>query len=517
MLTGLILTDTQRLASTLSSNQRAVVEIIETYVSSCATYINWQTIDLSDAMYSDLDKTDWLTYLSVLNDYYIGLGLQDRSYCPLFIIGGNDIVPMPRIQNPSYSYGREFLDVDMAYCFDSYYLNIEDFICQKPRFAVGRLPLTSDWRLNDLVEYLSCCVNFSTNGLPIRGAVMTSTESWIRASQEMMMDIPTVTLSEDYVPLNNKMIVSPLLDTDDNEWYEGYVHELKKVDFLVCNLHGCKEDDSANFFGEDRSDSEYKPTAVQPSMLEYASPYIFNTVACYGGRYIDYDTRVPLKREASMMQSSLAHGTMLYCGSCDTAYGGCIDGEAYGSELMIRLYNIYLHKGLPAGLALIKAKQDFYRACHDVEGDNDAMFTVLEFNLFGCPLLSMQPKLSDDYEPQLLGRPIVGQSNATYRPKTTEIIWGGAYNANNIHDYVRGLVDYNLSIIKEKIEIEVYQRLGLGKDNLQQIMRVWQGCNEVGYQFLYTSFSLQLSRHLQTTYIVATDCNGKITKMTQSK
>ncbi len=508
MLTGLILTDTQRLASLLSSNQNKIKEVIASYVASCDSYIDWQIVDVSDEIYADVDKTDWWAYIPVLNDYYLGLGLQGRDYCPLFIIGGDDVVPMPTIRNPLYTVGREYLYSDMAYCFDSPNVRLEDFVSQKPRFAVGRLPLTKEWSIDGLVAYLNDCVDLAANGILIRGAAMTTTQSWLRASNEMMRDIPTVSLSEDYVPLNNRMIVSPDLDTSYEEMYDGYVHEFKKNDFLVCNLHGSYKEESSDFYGQSSSDPNYKPDAIQVSMLSHAAPYIFNTVACFGGRYIGY------KMDESMMQTALAYGTMLYCGSCDTALGcertGC-------SELMMKLYNIYLHKGIPAGLALIKAKQDYYRTCHNDDGDENAMFTILEFNLFGNPTIFMQPKLSADYEPRLLGQPITKNTRTSYRPKIIEVVSGGAHKAEDIFAYVRGLVDNNLSIIRQKVEAEVYQRLGLGKDNLQQIMRVSQDNCAIGYQFLYAWTSQQSYRNFPIYYIVDTNIKGDITKIIHTK
>lgn len=510
MLTGLILTNTKLLASKLSSNQKSVISAISSYVSSCSSYINWQTVDMGDSMYKDLNKSNWTMCASVLSDYYVGLGLQDRSYCPLFIIGGDDIVPMPRVANPLDASGGEYLASDMLYCFDMSTPRLDNLVSQKPRFAVGRLPLTKEWNLAALESYLDDCVGCAANGFPVRGAAMTTTQSWVRASTEMMKDIPTVALSTDYVPLNNRMIVSPDLDTRYEEDYNGYVHELKKVDFLVCNLHGHYDQGTPFFMGEDNSCSKYT-VATQPSMLEKTPFYIFNTVACYGGRYIDY------KLDESMVLTALAYGTMLYCGACDTAYGGAPNNDASCSELMMRLYNIYLHKGMPAGLALIKAKQDYYRTCHNEDSDNYAMYTILEFNLFGCPILSMQPKLSADYEPRLLGQPIIKNAHTSYRPKTMEVLFGGAHKAEDIHSYVRGLVDNNLAEIRQKVETEVYQRLGLGESNVQQIMRVSQDNHTIGYQFIYAWSPEQSYRNFQMYYIVDTDTNGNISKMKQTK
>lgn len=516
MLKGIILTDTKRLASILSSLQKKVASAINAYVDSCSSYINWQIIDLYDEMYANEDKDDWHTYASTLNDHYWGLGLQSSIYCPLFILGGNDIVPMPPVYNNNPAYGREYLFSDMVYCFDtSEQLNIEDFINCKPRFAVGRLPLTKEWNLKDFTSYLDDCVDYAECCLPNRGTVMTTTQSWLQASTDMMRDIPTVSLSEDFVPLNNRMIVSPDLDTDIKEMYNGYVHELKKVDFLVCNLHGSDARDYPSFFGED-SDHTTFYTATQPSMMEKTAPIIFNTVACYGARYYEYESKDIYKVKESMLLSALAYGTMLFCGSCDEALGSY--DRAGCSELMMKLYDIYLYQGYPAGMALIKAKQDYYRTCYFEDGEDDSMYTILEFNLFGCPILSIKPKLGMDYQPLLLGQRIVQDTKVTYRQKKYETIAGGnAYRADDIHAYVRDLVDNNLSSIRNIVEEEVYKRLGLGRDNLQKVIRVSQDNLSIGYQFQYVSSIKQSYRHLEMYYIVSTDMNGKIKKITHTK
>lgn len=509
MLTGFILTDVNRLANVLSCSKDKLNEVLSSYVQSCNSYITWQVIDASDSLYDNANKSDWRTFASILGDFYEGLGLRGTSYCPLFIIGGNDVVPMPPMQNPIGSIGGEYLYSDMAYCFDTNNnLKLSEFVSSTPRFAVGRLPLTKDWDLEALSAYLNDCVEMAAQGISVRGAAMTTTQSWLRASKEMMRDLPTVSLSTDYVPLNEKMIVSPDLDMDYQEMVDGYIHELKKVDFLVCNLHGCDRKGLPVFFGED-VECKSHPIALKPQVLEQTSPSIFNTVACFGGRYIDYEL------DDSMLLTALAYGTMLYCGSCEIALGGH-NMEGY-SELLMKLYNIYLHKGIPAGLALIKAKQDYYRTCHDEESDEGAMFTILEFNLFGCPIVSMQPKLGYDYQPHLLGHNISQKSLVSYRPKTIEVISGGAQKADDIHAYIQGLVDNNLSIIKQKVEKDVYQRLGLGSENLQQVMRVSQDNFELGYQFLYAWTPQESMRYFEMYYLVSTDRNGEITKIIHTK
>lgn len=511
MLKGLIFTDTYMLSQNLRTRQSDIQSVLNQYVTQCSSYIEWYIVDVADSMYSDtINPEDWLSYVRVLTDFYYGLCLYEHNNCPLFIIGGVNEIPMPYITNPIIgAVGSEKLHSDMLYCFN--YEGVSSitptfFINQSPRFAVGRLPLSSQHTISDLTAYLDASLKYLQTGIYIRGAAMTTTESWLKASTDMMQDIPTVSLSSDNVPLYNRMIVSPLLDTTYHDMYEGFVKELQKIDFMICNLHGCENKGASAFLGQDRGYS-YLPVAIQPSMLKHVAPVILNTVACFGARFTNYDIN------DSMLYTALQNGTMLYAGACDVSLGG--GDQAGKSELLMKLYNIYLHKGIPAGSALLKAKQDYYRTCHEYDGDEYAMFTVLEFNLFGCPILSMQPKLDANYCPQLLGQNVTNRVRASYHPTKIVPVIGTAFEANDILAYVRGQVDTNLSYIRNKVEKEVYERLGLSSNNIDRISRIMQNEYQIGWQFVY-----MITPHESTFrmyYLVNTNEQGEITKIIHTK
>ena len=509
MLKGLIFTDTYVLAKNLSVQQEDIQSVLLHYVSQCASYIEWHIVDIADSMYADtVDSEDWLSYDKVLTDYYYGLGLNEFQHTPLFIIGGVNEIPMPIATNPlAGSHGGENLCADMLYCFDyqdKSTIAYSILINQTPRFVVGRLPLSSQHTIIDLEHYLDNCITYLISGIHVRGAAMITTESWLAASTDMMRDIPTCSLSTDNVPLNNRMIVSPPLDTTYKDMYDGFVHELSKVDFLVCNLHGSDIYEEPQFFGDN------KYCAIQPSMLSKMCPPIFNTAACYGARFIEYST------PNSMLYSAFQNGTMLYLGACDIALGGC-DRQASCSELLIKLYNIYLHQGIPAGMALLKAKQAYYRTCHYEDRDENAMFTILEFNLFGCPILFMQPKLSLNYRPQLLGQYIVNQAAVNYQPTKIVPLKSAAFDANDILLYIRQQVDTNLSYIRNKVEKEVYERFGLGKNNLECMSLLIQNGSNIGWQFIYTQATQEWHNSWRKHYLVYVNEQGKITKVLHTK
>ena len=94
---------------------------------------------------------------------------------------------------------------------------------------------------------------------------------------------------------------------------------------------------------------------------------------------------------------------------------------------------------------------------------------------------------------------------------------GSAYKADDIHAYVRGLVDNNLSIIRQKVETEVYNRLGIGLENLQQIYGLSQGGKDLGYSFVYCWTPQGSYRHFEMYYLVETNQQGEITKIIHTK
>jgi hypothetical protein len=130
----------------------------------------------------------------------------------------------------------------------------------------------------------------------------------------------------------------------------------------------------------------------------------------------------------------------------------------------------------------------------------------------------MQPKLSADYQPILLGNRVVEKrGSSTYNPKTMSPILNSAYQADDIHAYVQALVDGNIYYIRSVVEKEVYKRLGLPAANLQQIMRVSQNSYEIGYQFIYCWTPQESYRQFHMYYIVETDNQGEIKKIIHTK
>lgn len=498
MLTGLILTNTLRLAEVLNESPEKISTTILRYIDRCASYINWQLVDLANMSADGIFNGDWKSCAMLLGDFYYGLGLNDRYNTPLFIIGGDNVVPMPTIENPlMMSVGRKYLQSDMLYCFNSTdEVHWEYLINEQPRFAVGRLPLPiqskkNDINQRDLVTYLDACVNLTEDGINITGIAMETAESFYDASIQMMHDLSHS---------QNTILVSPPIDLSGSHFLQECSNVLSDNNFGIFCLHGSSSANEPYFVGENKL-RNYYPIAIAPGLLSYHSPQIFNTIACHGARYVDYIV------SESMLLTALGNGTMLYCGACDTAIGGV--SELSNASALMSFYNVYLCQGYPAGMALIKAKQDFYRSCHLSSGDTFAMYTILEFNLFGCPILSACPQLNLQYRPMLYQPIMTGKSVITYNPEKITPLFKQIIKNQDMRSMIKISFDKKLGDLSKVVENELQKYLPLNSVFLEQVYKLTDSDHETGYRFVYTKPSDEAT-NVETKYFVNVDMNGTI-------
>ena len=134
-------------------------------------------------------------------------------------------------------------------------------------------------------------------------------------------------------------------------------------------------------------------------MLKESNARIFNTVACWGGRYIKY------KREQSMLLSAMyGGGVLLYSGSCVPAMGKCghfhhdetwrIQPAAYSETFMGRFAEYECLGTMTAGEAFLKAKCDYYNTSRQIEEDEVTYALVQTLRLLLTFKKKMVPSLS---------------------------------------------------------------------------------------------------------------------------
>lgn len=451
------------------------------------TDIEFLLLDASDYKEELGGNPDWKNNKEILADFFIGMGLTPSLGLGLFIIGGDDVIPMPRIDNPLEMDDKQ-LQSDFLYCFKEdfpYILDAKQALCH-----VGRLPLENGvlktTLSDDLQSYFNLVGMMLGTGIDVNNVLMTSTQSWLPASNEMVKGLP---IAPPY-PLNGttkeNMYVSPNLDIDEKYAVNYYKQDLGKSDLLMFNLHGSDYPGYSSFYGEG-TEGHNTPEAFRLDMFASCSARIFNTVACFGARYIGYE------RHDSMLLSALyGGGVVLYAGSCTSALGRAGLQHVAATDILIptgmsesfmKLYTLYLFGGAPAGVAFLRAKCDYFNTCRALDGDDAALATILMFNLYGMPTLHVnrQKDVTDEARGIKDAYPIQEKRRLSYK---TVYDKNKQVNSGLLAD-VQMLVDRNLMQIRRTIENKLYTSWGLNPADVCRIEQVIDKAQSKGYRFEY--------------------------------
>ena len=492
-LEGIIWTDTQVLAKKYGVSRDKVERLLMDFVTANGKMdIDWYLLDMADHQH-EVGEGTWMDYSEVLQNYIKKEGIAPGPHLSLFIIGGNDVIPQPAEDNPCSS-GTDYdsyVYADFYYCFyGQLQLDFLDF--RQARCNVARLPLETGQMQTTIEEDLQAYFNISNmvsedGGISIGRAVMTSNYDWIPASREMSRNLPTEHMdNEEEVVLDNMFLSPNIMEDMDDELAEQYYEKLSEADMLVFNLHGACNPEDSGFYS--------CGLAFSIDMLRESNARIFNTVACWGGRYIRY------AREQSMLLSAMyGGGVLLYSGSCVPAMGKCgnflhdetwrIQPAAYSETFMARFAEYECLGTMTVGEAFLKAKCDYYNTSRQIEEDEVTLATVLMFNLYGNPKLRTRPDVDAiaDIQEEDGSKSV----HMPFRKMKRETVMQKKQDESNLSllNEVRGLVDSNLRLIHDTITQNLYQQLGVEPRELFCVERYEttnaQGRPEKGYLYNY--------------------------------
>lgn len=494
---GILLTDSMKLAEKYGCSQQDVYDVFNDFIQTAYDQqMYWSFLDAATTQLASSTEPSWIDFNNLISDFIEEQGLQTGPDLHLFIIGGDDVVPIPHVEDP-YEHGSGQVPTDMCYAYpDTFIIDLLDGgICELTidgvRNNVARLPLEDGPMQTDIQSDLAAYFNISgiySGGIPVGSVVMSSNSEWIPASVTMSEHLPLLFSADDPELVRNGMYISPKLLTDDDDAISIYKQSLGQADLLMFNLHGADAPDYAGFYSSGE--------AFNPSLLKDSNARVLNTVACFGARYHGY------QREQSMLLSALyGGGVLLYTGSLISVpmYYNPETNEARelllnpgtGSEVFMRLYALYQFKGLTAGRALLQAKLDYFNMCRHVESDGFSFSTILMFSLYGNPMLHvrrrehvLQSALENDAMPPA---PVKGES-LPIRKATVQRLLDNKQQPQSLLDQVRGAVDANLEAIRQTVEQHLYQALGLPPrllDSIDQVVRLADSGMEEGYSFNY--------------------------------
>lgn len=492
---GILWTDTKKLAEKYDEERSQVIQIMNEFIEDNEEMgINWIMLDMADRQ-RELGEATWMDYSEVLQNFMADNSIHPSPELGLFIIGGNDVIPQPCEDNPSGD-GTPYdahVYADFYYCFYGQ-LTLDFLDYTKARCNVARLPLetgkiTGRTIDEDISEYFSSS-NETTDegGIEIGRAVMTTHRDWIPASREMSRNLPTERLKDEDGLLLDRMYLSPDIMADlDDERSDLYYNSLSNANMLVFNLHGSCEPEKVGFYSNG--------LAFEPVMLTGGNAVLFNTVACWGARYIYY------KREESMLLTAMyEYGILLYSGACVPALGKCgnfnyddtwsIQPAAYSEKFMARFSEYECLGTMSAGEAFLKAKCDYYNSSRKVEEDELILATVLMFNLYGNPLLRTKPDLERllDIQPEDGTKAVRIPFRKTKREVVMDMRKDNNRKSSIIGD-IRMAVDLNLQAIHDSITENLYNVLGVEPRELKTVEKFStkdiHGIPQAGYLYNY--------------------------------
>ena len=472
---GIIMTDSVRLARKFNVSQTVVLSLLRGYIDNVSPRISYQLLDTFQQ-----PSRQWQAYHQALykNRY---LTFQNRLEY-LFIIGSDDIIPVPEIRNCMVTNRTEMVPTDILYGYNISYLGQQEadvniLFQSRLSYHVGRLPLGTDATLDQLQNYMIRSASYCHSGVPVQLAYGQCDPHWKLVSSEVVADLKECELLPDIEApasvLYDKLLLSPYITCETiGRAFNRYSN------LYYFNMHGSDHPERPFFLGASLEDDEMYP-GIGPETIGTAKyDNIVITEACYGGKYIRLETR------QSMLLSAIFSSTMFYLGSSVVAYGtidkGFENGAKIGSaDIMAKEFISNLMKGYSAGDALHRTRQTLFEVSHSVMAASN-LLTIYEFSLYGDPSLKVRFPNQKDASAASHDTMPNNISTSSYH---IEQVYGN--KADSILAMVRSRVDSSLASLQQEIQRQLTE-MGIRPRQLESISRVRFGISSQ-HMFSYTT------------------------------
>ena len=255
---------------------------------------------------------------------------------------------------------------------------------------------------------------------------------------------------------------------------------------------------------------------IQPEHLTIPRrPNIVVSEACYGGRFIGLD------KHHSMLLSAIHTQTMNFVGSSRVAWGGVDSPQTTptnpslrNADLIANVFTRSMLQGYTAGQSLFMARSAVLEK--QADGDLLAALSVVEFNLYGDPIMFMtKPSVENKVlHKHIETKPFVA-SDADVQSSISEISFEKDNASSSILDRVRGLVDDNIAQIHTSIGKHLYEQFGLEPRPAETILKIKYGNGREEYNYTYKAS--ESDSEIPLFYSVTVSSDGKIENVYSSK
>lgn len=476
-----MLTNMAALANKLKVTQAAVHVVLDAFIAARKTQgveytlIDGNSYDTGYGSRSLRKGATWMEWADMLREVYrASMGGRMPAARYLFIVGGDDIVPMPVIRHylaDDVDSTDTTIDTDVPYAYPYggqaalRELVTGEIFDKEAQYMVGRLPLPTDARFAYLTNYLERAAALPY--VKVRHAYSQCDPHWRKVTRRNVAELRSRNMlraEASNVKDETCYLGIYLTPEVDNKNVSRYFAPETQLAFF--NLHGSAALGSPGFMGQSVEDSSDWRTAITPSNIQsLVRPNIIITEACYGARFIGFDTG------HSMLQAAFAAQTLIYLGSSRIAYGSVdssfsSDEDITGSlaDVLTSDFVMALMQGYTAGDALCKAR---YALLDKHETGPYEATTLAEFNLYGDPTLQMAiaargkaATVADPMpQPQRQAPPrrsIVTKATCQIKAEKLE----GSLS-DSVLQMVRGAVDNQICQIQESIAKELYDYWGI--------------------------------------------------------
>lgn len=546
-LYGIIFTNIKLLALKFDVTENTINGLLEDFITQkqkSGVYYHLINVDnyafLNESKTVHLDsscKEPW-NYMEILNDfqnYAEDHSMPEFRY--LFIIGGDDIIPMPRIRHYmsfQQNYSDKDIETDMLYAYPYNKdmvsrMESQEIFNYDQLFHVGRLPMGTDTSLNDFIGYLNRCIVCSEKGIPMLKAYIQCDPNWKRMTATAARKVAEGSWLRNLGQLPSDkyfqgLILSPeFLYSDVAQVFD------KEASLYFFNLHGSKHWDGRGYSGKPFPQKNDIPcrTVILPEHLTLCQKSnVVLAGACYGARFIGKD------KLHSMLLASIYQSTLLFVGSSRMAMGYFepLHTDAkyvktkWGDKMAEGFLNA-LMAGHTAGEALFKGRDLAFRCKTKVGNMDDGIkgeasiryyaTTIVEFNLFGDPTLRMDVPDTTVSADRVCTRGTFGVDD-TYKPGCVmeEVELPDCSSAVSILNMVRQKVNKNIATVHDIVGRQLYLQYGIEPRPASSIIQLTypDGTREFNFSYAIDKDSLY-----PIQYFVETTEKGKIISVATTK
>lgn len=532
LVSGFILINSYTLSKRFCIDRERVIADANQYAAAMRPAgILYQVLDASDYTYKKKGllgnykrvslgpNNAWYEYADITKDAYdeeIRLKHKEPEY--LFIIGGDEDIPMPLMPHFMSDAPDQDIDTDLLYSYPYGKQMGEKFVKMNifqydALFYVGRLPIANDGRYEDIVQYYNRALE---NGLQVKmdTAYTQCDPHWKAITNEVTRNL----FQNDFYPLskslpdttfyNEHIWLTPYVMVDPATRQQNLPAFNEKATYYFFNMHGSAGMNDCGYYGEAMTQREFAEGMAPELMKAATRPNIFFSEACYGGRFIDYP------KNNSMLLTAISHQTLAFVGSSRVAFGA-VDAQGVhlnNADVMGRIFTDSLLQGMTAGASMMAARMATFKSS---PYSPVQMTTIAEFNLYGDPLISMAlPNKSKNYSTDKSARPAPTPSQRVASTETLMNKSVGGNTSQSILDQVRSAVDKNIMEISSVIAKQLYEQYNIPAREPSIIQR---RTYEDGHKDLNVVFPMEDYGKIVNQAIIVSSENGDIQQVITSK